>query len=137
MKNVYVISNVIKKRTKKKERHVFLLVFHLFAWQVHVKIREKREKQREKTHYERERARERERKKIYTYEKEEFYIKEKRRRRVRTYSSSYCLDIGALIFTSMFQLPSCYLHDMITSIVSQNKKKNKCGFQVFSLSLSI
>ena len=63
--------------------------------------------------------RERERKyalDIYS-KRRKIYIKEKRRR-VRTYSSYYCLDIGALIFTTMFQLPSCYLHDMLTSIVS-------------------
>ena len=45
------------------------------------------------------------------------YIRE-RRRRARTYSSSYCLDIGALIFTTMYQLPACYLHDVLTSLVS-------------------
>jgi hypothetical protein len=79
----------------------------------------------------RKREREREKERKYALDihlkRRKIYILEKRRR-ARTYSSSYCLDIGALIFTTMYQLPSCYLHDMLTSIVRFvflliNKKK--------------
>ncbi len=88
-----------KKRGRKK---CFPIGLHLFAWQVHM--------------------RKRERENIYTRHSKRRNIYKRKRRRVRTYSSSYCLDIGALIFTTMYQLPSYYLHDMITSIVSSEKK---------------
>ena len=56
---------------------------------------------------------------IHSFGKREKHIyKREQRRRARTYSSSYCLDIGALIVTTMYQLPACYLHDMLTSLVS-------------------
>jgi len=102
--NVYVIW---KEEEEEDGRDVSLLVFTCshgrFMW------KEKRE------------TRERERKyplDIQSKRREKSLYKREIKRRVRTYSSSYCLDIGALIFTTMYQLPS---YDMITSIVSRRK----------------
>ena len=64
----------------------------------------------------------RERERIYALDEKKRNIYIQKRRHRHTYSSSYCLDIGALIFTTMYQLPSYYLHDMITSIVSFEQK---------------
>jgi len=98
----------LKRRRRRGRKRRFPIGLHLFAWQVHVK-RKKRN------------ARERERKyplDIQSKRREKSLYKREIKRRVRTYSSSYCLDIGALIFTTMYQLPS---YDMITSIVSRRK----------------
>ena len=57
-----------------------------------------------------------EKKKMYVYIYIYIYTGEKSMR-MCIFVASYCLDIGALIFTTMYQLPSYYLHNIVAPLV--------------------